>query len=209
MGSLGTPVPHDSAREHVRGEAAYVADLPPVHGELWVDFVASPVAHGRITSVDYSDALKSPGIACVIAAKDIPGHNIFGPIVKDEHLLAADEAVFLGDPILILAAQTREQLKAAHHFDLTDAWLDHVMKASVKFGGASGSFVSADGLVLTCYHVVRGATKVFVRLPSGKGSYADIHAADPRSDLAVLRLLNTKLALKAVCLGETSSARTT
>jgi S1-C subfamily serine protease len=58
---------------------------------------------------------------------------------------------------------------------------------------AFGSGVVIDGrrlLVLTNYHVVRDATKVYVRLPGDKGSYADIHAADPRSDLAVLRLLD-------------------
>ena len=53
----------------------------------------------------------------------------------------------------------------------------------------SGVVVDANGLILTNYHVVQDATKIFVRLPGGKQSYADIHAADPRSDLAVLKLL--------------------
>ena len=53
----------------------------------------------------------------------------------------------------------------------------------------SGVVIDAAGLVLTNYHVVNGATKIFVRLPGDKGSYADIYAADPRSDLAVLKLL--------------------
>jgi len=50
-----------------------------------------------------------------------------------------------------------------------------------------------EPLILTAYHVIRDATKVYVRLPGGKGSYADIHAADPRSDLAVLRLVSRNL----------------
>jgi serine protease Do len=61
---------------------------------------------------------------------------------------------------------------------------------------AYGSGVVLDGkelLILTNYHVIRDATKIYVRLPGGKGSYANIHAADPRSDLAVLRLLEKKL----------------
>jgi S1-C subfamily serine protease len=44
------------------------------------------------------------------------------------------------------------------------------------------------GLILTNYHVVREAARLFVRLSGGKGSAADVFAADPRSDLAVLRL---------------------
>jgi serine protease Do len=66
----------------------------------------------------------------------------------------------------------------------------------------SGVVVDADGLILTNYHVVQEATKIFVRLPGGKSSYADIHAADPRSDLAVLKLLNPNaVPLKAITLG--------
>jgi serine protease Do len=70
---------------------------------------------------------------------------------------------------------------------------------------AFGSGVVIEGgelLILTAYHVIRDATKIYVRLPGGKGSYADIHAADPRSDLAVLRLLNQDLRpLKAITFG--------
>ncbi len=51
----------------------------------------------------------------------------------------------------------------------------------------SGVVIDTDGLVLTTYHLIEGATKVYVRTASGKGFYADIHAADARSDLAVLK----------------------
>ncbi len=62
---------------------------------------------------------------------------------------------------------------------------------------AYGSGVVIDGrelLVLTNYHVVRDATAIYVRLPGNKASAATIYAGDPRSDLAVLRLSNAKLA---------------
>jgi serine protease Do len=74
-----------------------------------------------------------------------------------------------------------------------------------------GSGVVIDGdklLVLTNYHVVRGATKVFVRLPGDKGSYADIYAADPLSDLAVLKLLNERIRpLKEIRWGDGGAVR--
>lgn len=56
----------------------------------------------------------------------------------------------------------------------------------------SGLIVDASkGLVLTTQHLIDGATKIFVRCSNGEGCYADIHASDTRSDLAVLRLLQT------------------
>lgn len=48
-------------------------------------------------------------------------------------------------------------LKAKYDFNITTEWLQHVQLASVRFGGASGSFVSPEGLVLTNHHVGQGA----------------------------------------------------
>jgi hypothetical protein len=48
----------------------------------------------------------------------------------------------------------RKLLKDKHHFDATDAWLAHLQRSAVRFNnGGSGSFVSADGLVMTNHHV--------------------------------------------------------
>ncbi len=68
----------------------------------------------------------------------------------------------------------------------------------------SGVVLDANaGLVLVPYHLIEGARKVYVRAAGGKaGSYADIHAADAKSDLAVLKLITPVAGLKAVKLAE-------
>ena len=71
----------------------------------------------------------------------------------------------------------------------------------------SGVVLDASGLILTHFHVVRDASKVFVRLPNRKGSYADILAADGRSDLAVLKLINPPPELKPVRMGDGGKVR--
>jgi hypothetical protein len=50
----------------------------------------------------------------------------------------------------------RAILKERYGFEATEAWLDHLRLSSVRFGGGSGSFVSANGLVITNHHVGRG-----------------------------------------------------
>jgi S1-C subfamily serine protease len=85
--------------------------------------------------------------------------------------------------------------------------LDLADPANVPEAYGSGIVIDDSGLVLTNYHVIRDATKIFVRLPGDKESYADIHAADPRSDLAVLRLLTPPSSLKAIKVGDGGKVR--
>jgi len=51
----------------------------------------------------------------------------------------------------------KKLLKEKYGFDITQEWLDHVRLSSVRFNdGGSGSFVSANGLVMTNHHVGAG-----------------------------------------------------
>src|SRR5438045_651548 len=72
------------------------------------------------------------------------------------HPLQADEGMWLfNNP-------PRKQLKEKYGFDVTDAWLEHVQKSSVRFNsGGSGSFVSEDGLVISNHHVGADALQKF------------------------------------------------
>jgi hypothetical protein len=47
----------------------------------------------------------------------------------------------------------RQAILEKYGFELTDAWLKHLQLASGRFGGASGAFVSEEGLILSNHHV--------------------------------------------------------
>jgi S1-C subfamily serine protease len=139
-----------------------------------------------------------PAVACVLVSRS-DAYRQFGA------LPSADSPGKLGsfDGAGLLRAtrpfdQTRIDL--IKRLDLADP--DHVPES---FG--SGVLIDEGGLVLTCYHVVRDATKVYVRLPGGHGSYADVHAGDPRSDLAVLKMLTPPRNVKALKPGRGEDVR--
>ena len=109
---VGRNIPHDSARGHVTGESMYVDDLPPSRGELYVEVYWSPVANGRIRFLDLSAARSIPGVVALFTYRDL-AHNLFGPIIEDELLLAEEEVTFIGQPIVVIGAETREAARAA------------------------------------------------------------------------------------------------
>src|SRR5687768_4374636 len=113
MGAIGKNIPHDSAHGHVSGESVFIDDMLPAKNEVFVDFVGSPVAHGEIVSVGIDAARKAPGVVAIFTHADIPGHKHFGPIIKDEELLAEKSVQFVGQPIVLIAAESRDALVAA------------------------------------------------------------------------------------------------
>ena len=64
----------------------------------------------------------------------------------------------------------------------------------VQSGAGSGIVISQDGYILTCAHVVSGATSVKVQLNGSDQSYdATVVGVDSTSDIAVLKIDATSL----------------
>ncbi len=77
--------------------------------------------------------------------------GILGLLVASAQIAHGDEGMWLFNKAPV------EPVQAAHGFLITETWLDHLQKASVKIGGGgSGSFVSPRGLILTNHHVGSG-----------------------------------------------------
>jgi S1-C subfamily serine protease len=78
---------------------------------------------------------------------------------------------------------------------------------SQRQGQATGSgiVISANGTILTNYHVVENAIKVTVSFEKGKTVNAQIVGKDPSNDLAVLKISTDGLTLHPLTLGNSSA----
>src|SRR5262252_5788197 len=69
-------------------------------------------------------------------------------------LMVVTPSTFSDEGMWLYSNPPRELVRQRYGFELTDAWLEHLQKASVRFNsGGSGSFVSEDGLVISNHHV--------------------------------------------------------
>jgi len=114
-------------REDVRfltGKGQYTDDIN-LHGQTYVHFLRSDVAHGIIKSIDTSAAESMPGVVRIFTGADFEGVGGLpcGWQVTDRHgqpmqepghpVLARGKVRHVGDPIAAIIAETKEQARDA------------------------------------------------------------------------------------------------
>jgi aldehyde oxidoreductase len=111
-GIMGISHPRPSAMAKACGTAYFTADYK-IKGALELAVLRSTIPHARIVSIDASHAVKMPGVAGVLTAADIKGTNLLKVQVADRPVLCKDKVLYIGDPILAVAADTRQNAEAA------------------------------------------------------------------------------------------------
>jgi xanthine dehydrogenase large subunit len=105
---IGAPVPHESARAHVTGEAVYVDDLCGRYSNLlhaWP--VCAPHAHALVAELDASPALAEPGVVATLTESDVPGEGNSGANRHDEPLFPT-EVLYHHQPVAWVLAESLE-----------------------------------------------------------------------------------------------------
>jgi xanthine dehydrogenase large subunit len=149
---------HDSAVTHVQGSSEFVDDRPAMPGELYAGIIYSRVARGVIRNLDLSQALKAKGVVAAVTAKDVH-HNFWGPIFKDQPLIASDEVQYAGEVVAVLAAESPEDLQRAMKLVKLEIearpWMRSIAEAvrnksfigserSITRGDAEGALLSSE-----------------------------------------------------------------
>src|SRR5262249_27708188 len=100
------------------GAGRYVDDIK-LPGMLHAAFVRSPLAHGRVLSVDASAARELPGVVAAFTGAEMEAMTVPGPDAltamlggggptPEFTLLATDRVRFAGDPVAIVIAASRD-----------------------------------------------------------------------------------------------------
>ncbi|MBV0912003.1 xanthine dehydrogenase family protein molybdopterin-binding subunit [Anianabacter salinae] len=152
-------------REDVRfltGKGHYTDDID-VRGQAYVHFLRSDVAHGRINSIDASEAEGMPGVIRVFTGADFEGVGTIpcGWQVTDRHgepmkepahpILAQGKVRHVGDPIAAVVAETREQARDAAEALMVDIEELPAVIDMKKAVADSGTLVHDDIGTNLCY----------------------------------------------------------
>ena len=119
MAQIGQSILQLDGRDKVTGTTAYTVHLE-LPGMAYGKILRSPYPHARILRIDASRAERTPGVLGVLTAADLSGwqNPYFGPVIRDQPIVAIDKVHFLGDPVAVVAAETPEI--AAEALDLIE-----------------------------------------------------------------------------------------
>jgi CO/xanthine dehydrogenase Mo-binding subunit/aerobic-type carbon monoxide dehydrogenase small subunit (CoxS/CutS family) len=103
-GAIGRSLVKVDGLPKALGTALFAADVKRA-GMLYGAMLVSPHPHAKILSVDIKPAAAVNGVVGVLTAKDIPGVNSCGIIIKDHSFLAGERVRYVGDPVAVVIAK--------------------------------------------------------------------------------------------------------
>jgi len=138
-GQVGRSLPRVEGRAKVTGRAEYIHNLR-LPGMLHAKIFRSPIAHGRIRSIDVAAAKAHPGVTSVFTSDDIRRiipNPYYGPAFHDQPILAIDKVRHVGEPVAVVLAEDPHVAEEAARlitaeFDELPAVMDEVEAVTSK-----------------------------------------------------------------------------
>ncbi|MCU1363841.1 MAG: Carbon-monoxide dehydrogenase (acceptor) [Acidimicrobiaceae bacterium] len=118
MRLVGAKIPRVEDRRILTGRGHYIDDVQ-LPFMLHSSFLRSPLAHGRINSIDVTEARRAPGVVAVYTGEDMKA--LAGPIkpviptgpAPEYFPLVTDKVLFVGDLVAMVVAESRAQAEDA------------------------------------------------------------------------------------------------
>ena len=184
QGFIGRRLLRSEDRRFLIGKGQFTDDLS-VRGMLHAAFVRSPHAHARITTIDTSAALASPGVVAVVTGRDVAGLAANARVAQEGAYpmemepLPTDKVRFDGDPVACVIAEDRYLAEDAADlvrvkYDVLPAVLDMYTAAdqslplvadevptnlhthqTLTYGDVEGAFATAARIVRASFRTQR------------------------------------------------------
>ncbi|MGH9056952.1 MAG: xanthine dehydrogenase subunit D [Acidimicrobiales bacterium] len=152
---IGRDAPRPDGILKVKGRFGFSSDLWSEH-MAWGATLRSPHPRAKIVSIDPSEALRMPGVHCVLTHEDVPGRKVYGLEVADQPVLAIGEVRYQGEPVAVVAAEDPETARrAAQRVSVDYEVLTPVVDATEALDPAA-DLVHPGGNVLRHVKVRRG-----------------------------------------------------
>ena len=158
-GNVGENMFRVDAHDKVLGTSEYPDDIK-VSNMIYGSAVRSKYPRAIVKSIDISKAKEYPGVVGVFTADDIPGKQVIGHIKQDWDVLVkvGDTTKFLGDAIVLVAAETKEALEAAK--ELVEIEFEELKPLTnpqeAMAEGAPLVHTDLESNILVTEHLVRG-----------------------------------------------------
>lgn len=101
---IGKSFKRPDGPDKTTGKTKFITDVE-IENMVYAHPVYSSIPFGKIISIDITNAKNIDGFLGIYFAKDIPGENQIGVILKDQPLLADKIVRFIGDSIGIVVAE--------------------------------------------------------------------------------------------------------
>ena len=179
--TIGIPSPRVEGEQKVAGAAVFAVDVI-LPGLLWVKVLRSPIAHGRIKTIDVSKAAALPGVKAVLTSAAFGGAKI-GKKIIDMTLLADGVVRYIGEKIAAVAADTEEIAERA--VDLVEVEYEElpILADALQALEPDAPLLHPDvGSYKGLLHEIKTPSNMFVHLTWNKG---DVEAGFRQSDVIV------------------------
>jgi carbon-monoxide dehydrogenase large subunit len=192
---IGVPLPRPDAKRHVAGRGRFVDDIRLAR-TAHIAFLRSPHAHARIVSVDAGVAASMPGVLRVLTGRDVAAlckpyvgvlAHMAGMKSAPQHPLAIDRAVWQGEPVVAVVAETRARAEDAVQAIEVD-WEELPPLVDPDAAAASGAPV---------LHPALGDNLAYERTVDTGGVDAALAAADAVADFTMTTARHTACSLEA------------
>src|SRR5829696_8632229 len=160
---IGSAVERVEDLRFLRGKGQYVDDLARP-GQWHAVIVRSPVAHGRLRSIDVCAALAMPGVNAVLTARDIRHPIPIIPFRRPNPTIApyaqpviADQVVrYVGEPIAVVLADRAELAEDA--LQAVEFDIEHLPSITNRTASLKGDVLLFEHTSSNCATVFTAST---------------------------------------------------